>query len=152
MIYNEHLTDVESPPLPPPLSRGHGLYEHSPLWQVTLRSRSSACSQRPCCEGGTIKLYNGRAVQVRPMKPTLKVPGTKRLQREYDKLLSILLSISSCAATQRAGVPAVRLRVVAVHAGRQARPGVTRMVTPPNLRSSGGEANGDGAVWSRSLS
>ena len=30
----------------------------------------------------------GRAVQVDPIKPTLKAPGTKRLKLEYDELLS----------------------------------------------------------------
>jgi len=33
----------------------------------------------------------GEAMQVDPMKPTLKAPGTKRLKLKYDKLLSILL-------------------------------------------------------------
>jgi len=32
----------------------------------------------------------GRAVQVDPVKPTVKAPGTKRLQVEYDELLSSL--------------------------------------------------------------
>ena len=31
---------------------------------------------------------NGRAVQVDPIKPTLKAPGTKRLKLKYDELLS----------------------------------------------------------------
>ena len=31
---------------------------------------------------------HGRAVQVDPIKPTLKAPGTKRLKLKYDKLLS----------------------------------------------------------------
>ena len=30
----------------------------------------------------------GRAVQVDPMKPTLKAPGSKRLKLEHEKLLS----------------------------------------------------------------
>ncbi len=30
----------------------------------------------------------GKAVQVDPIKPTLKAPGTKRLKLKYDKLLS----------------------------------------------------------------
>jgi len=33
----------------------------------------------------------GRAVQVHPMKPTLKAPETKRLKVKHDQLLSILL-------------------------------------------------------------
>jgi len=32
--------------------------------------------------------YLGRAVQVDPMKPTLKAPGSKRLKLEHEKLLS----------------------------------------------------------------
>jgi len=38
-----------------------------------------------------LPLLRGRAVQVAPIKPTLKAPGTKRLKLNYDKLLSILL-------------------------------------------------------------
>jgi len=34
---------------------------------------------------------HGRAVQVDPMKPKLKPPGTKRLKVKHDKSLSILL-------------------------------------------------------------
>ena len=41
----------------------------------------------------------GRAVQVDPFKPTLKAPGTKRFKLKYDIMLSVLLSISTCAAT-----------------------------------------------------
>ena len=33
----------------------------------------------------------GRAVQVDPMNPTMKVPGTKLLKLKHDKQLSILL-------------------------------------------------------------
>jgi hypothetical protein len=33
----------------------------------------------------------GRAVQVHPIKPTLKAPGTKRLKLKYVELLSNLL-------------------------------------------------------------
>jgi len=33
---------------------------------------------------------HGKAVQVEPMKSTLKAPGTKRLKLKHDKLLSIL--------------------------------------------------------------
>jgi hypothetical protein len=32
--------------------------------------------------------FHGRSVQVDPMKPTLKAPGTKRLKLEHDVLLS----------------------------------------------------------------
>jgi len=32
--------------------------------------------------------YLGRAVQVHPVKPTLKAPGTERLKLKYDKPLS----------------------------------------------------------------
>ena len=34
---------------------------------------------------------HGRAVQVEPIKPTLKAPGTKRLKLQYDVLLSSFL-------------------------------------------------------------
>jgi len=36
-------------------------------------------------------LPTGKAVQVDPINPTLKAPGTNRLKLKYDKLLSILL-------------------------------------------------------------
>ena len=35
--------------------------------------------------------FHGRAVQVDPIKPTLKAPGLKRFKLKYDKSLSILL-------------------------------------------------------------
>ena len=35
----------------------------------------------------------GRAVQIDPIKPTLKVPGTERLKLKYDKPLSSLLQV-----------------------------------------------------------
>ena len=35
-------------------------------------------------------LYIGKAVQVVPIKPTLKAPGTKRLKLKCDRLLSTL--------------------------------------------------------------
>jgi hypothetical protein len=44
----------------------------------------------------------GRAVQVGPIKPTLKAPGTERLKRKRDKnCFQILPSNSSCADTTR---------------------------------------------------
>jgi hypothetical protein len=36
-----------------------------------------------------VRRRKGRAVQVDPIKPTLKAPGTKRLNLQYDELLSI---------------------------------------------------------------
>jgi hypothetical protein len=36
---------------------------------------------------------HGGAVQVGPIKPTVKAPGTKRLKLKYDKLLSMLLQV-----------------------------------------------------------
>jgi len=51
--------------------------------------------------------HRGRAVQVAPIKPKLKSPGTKRLKLNHDDLLSnvgsILLSSLTCAATSWAG-------------------------------------------------
>jgi hypothetical protein len=37
----------------------------------------------------------GEAVQVEPIKPTLKAPGTQRLKLKYDDMLSILLEFCS---------------------------------------------------------
>ena len=37
---------------------------------------------------GVAAAAGGKAVQVEPMKPVLKAPGTKRLNPKYDKLLS----------------------------------------------------------------
>jgi hypothetical protein len=34
------------------------------------------------------RVHQGRPVQVDPIKPTLKAPGTKRLKLEFDELLS----------------------------------------------------------------
>jgi len=43
---------------------------------------------------------HGKAVQVDPIKPTLKAPGTKRLKLKYVlNGFQVLLSISTCAAT-----------------------------------------------------
>jgi len=44
-------------------------------------------------------------VQVDPIKPTLKAPGTKRLRLKYDVPLSNLLSNLTCAATARSSTP-----------------------------------------------
>ena len=43
--------------------------------------------------------YPGGAVQVDPMKPTLKAPGAKPLKLKHDDPLSNCLSMSTCAAT-----------------------------------------------------
>ena len=43
----------------------------------------------------------GRAVQVDPMKPTLKLPGAMRLKPKHHDPVSNLLSNSTCAATPR---------------------------------------------------
>jgi hypothetical protein len=45
---------------------------------------------------------SGRAVQVDPIKPTLKAPGTERLKLALMDCFQNLLSSSTCAATQRA--------------------------------------------------
>ena len=70
---------------------------------------SRGCSQWPCCEDAlrTVKRIERPlvvvgpspdgdkvgAVQLGPMKPTLRAPGTERLKLNYDKLLSNLLQI-----------------------------------------------------------
>ena len=43
---------------------------------------------RQAVVAGLKRRHRGKAVQVEPMKPTLKAPGTKRLTLKYDKLLS----------------------------------------------------------------
>ena len=43
----------------------------------------------------------GRVVQVDPIKPSSKAPGSGRLKLEYDEFLEDLLSTSTCAATAR---------------------------------------------------
>jgi len=48
---------------------------------------------------------HGRAVQVDPIKPTLKAPGTKRLKLKYDKLLSNFAFKFQLAPLQHDAVP-----------------------------------------------
>jgi len=45
----------------------------------------------------------GRAVQVEPMQPMLKAPGTKRLKLKNKKLLSNFASKLNCATTAWSG-------------------------------------------------
>jgi len=45
--------------------------------------------------------HQGRTVQVDPIKPTMKAPGTKHLKLKGDKRFQTLLSNSTCAATSR---------------------------------------------------
>jgi len=47
----------------------------------------------------------GRAVQVDPIKPTLKAPGTERLKLKYEELLSHFGFKFTCAATARSAPP-----------------------------------------------
>ena len=56
--------------------------------------------------GGVLR--HGSAVQVDPIKPTLKPPGTKRLKLKYDKLLSMLLDFC------------FQIQLAALHHGRSA--------------------------------
>jgi len=57
--------------------RRHGAAEEAPVQLPAVRHERQRDAQ-------------GGAVQVDPMKPMLKAPGTKRLNLQYDKLLSIL--------------------------------------------------------------
>jgi hypothetical protein len=51
---------------------------------------------------GAAPLLHGEVVQVDPIKPTLKLPGTKRLKLKYEMdCFQVLLSNSACAATTR---------------------------------------------------
>jgi len=93
---------------------------------------------QPLCRGATSpsRLYLGMAVQVEPMKPLLKAPGTKRLKLEYDELLSSFAfkfnvrrytlestTTYSVATRSTAGAPAAP--AVAAAAGGGARTGLT---------------------------
>ena len=60
-------------------------------------------------------------MQVDPIKPKLKAPGTKRLKLKCDKLLQTLLSISTCAATP--GSSAADVNVLAMMADVRAAAG-----------------------------
>ena len=51
----------------------------------------------------------GRAVQVDPMKPALKPPGTKRLKLTYDKLLSNVAFKINLRRYSLAGSPLTRM-------------------------------------------
>jgi len=48
---------------------------------------------------------NGRAVQVDPIKPTLKPPGTKRLRLKYDEPLSNFAFKINLRRYTKAGCP-----------------------------------------------
>jgi len=52
--------------------------------EVSLTTKISAAADVHVADG----VPNGRAVQVDPIKPTLKAPGTKRLKVKHYKLLS----------------------------------------------------------------
>jgi len=58
---------------------------------LKLSSNVNEC--KPLLAGGGAGaaglVHPGRGVQVDPIKPTLKAPGTKRLKPEYDELLSM---------------------------------------------------------------
>ena len=55
----------------------------------------------------------GRAVQVDPIKPTLKAPGTKRLKLNYDKLLSSFAFNSNLCCYTEAGTRATAVAATA---------------------------------------
>jgi len=52
------------------------------------------------------EVERGRAVQVRPIKPTMKAPGPERLKLNNDNLLSTFAFSSTCAASARRYVDA----------------------------------------------
>jgi len=60
-------------------------YEELAVQRVLLCVRDP---DRVLLLGQPVRVRAGRAVQVDPIKPTLKAPGTKRLKVKYDKPLS----------------------------------------------------------------
>ena len=79
-----------------PLGAGHS-GPHLPVHAGGLGAGSDSLRRHVGADG------HGKAVQVDPIEPTLKAPGTKRLKLKHDKtafnVASILLSNSTCAAT-----------------------------------------------------
>ena len=64
---------------------------------------SRGCLDWSVCRPANAKLWGfpGKAVQVGPMKPTLKAPGTKRLKVDYDEtLLNLAFKFKLCRYTQ----------------------------------------------------
>jgi len=60
-------------------------------------------------------------VQVEPIKPMLKAPGSKHLKLKYDNLITNLLqplfSNSTCAVTSRTGAGGARWRKLCWNTG-----------------------------------
>ena len=61
----------------------HLVGERGGVWPGARASRRRVSGRRTA-------RVRGRAVQLDPIKPTLKVPGTKRLKLQYDEFLSSL--------------------------------------------------------------
>jgi len=84
--------------------------------------------------------HPGRAVQIDPIKPTLKAPGAKRLNLKYDELLSNVafnFNLRRYILGQRFAVNSMELLrqgLTLVHFSAQPEPYLTRNTpfTPPN--------------------
>jgi hypothetical protein len=108
------------------IDMGYG-YDVASVTGQALRGDAPAPVEPPACAAGVrplrrgggaraVQAARGRAVQVDPIKPTLKALGTKPLKLKYDKLLSILLQF--CFQFQRAPLQRGELHLP------QRRPGV----------------------------
>ena len=76
--------------------------------------------------GGESGSSKGKAVQVDPVKPTLKPPGIKRLQPKCDELLQNLLQF--CFQFQLAPLHKGRAEAKTAEAARRASWGKTSIV------------------------
>ena len=57
-----------------------GVAPRAPCYRCVFPAAPAAADCTSCAAGGVL----GRAVQVDPIKPTLKTPGSKRLKLKYD--------------------------------------------------------------------
>ena len=60
----------------------------APPYCSALNQNTELATEPNCCKVDSDFLYQGRAVQVDPIKSKLKLPGTKRLKLNRDVLLS----------------------------------------------------------------
>ena len=86
LIHLEHTP--YSPLTHPQYNPNTPLIHHTPNTRWPIRPQQEAEAQPQPASGDPVALRPGKAVQVDPIKPTLKAPGTKRLELNYDGPLS----------------------------------------------------------------